>query len=80
MHFISNPYSLLQRIAGKSYPVLIYFSGGRNNGGGNTALPGQVIAEKDVVVVVSNYRVGDIGAWVDCLVVCLLDCVRVRLC
>ena len=43
------------------YPVLVWIYGGAYQQGANVQYPGHFLAAKDVVVVVPNYRVNNLG-------------------
>ena len=44
-----------------SYPVMVWIHGGSYQMGGNIPYPGHFLASRNVVVVVVNYRLGNIG-------------------
>ena len=43
------------------YPVMLWFYGGAFQAGSNINYPGHFLASHGVVVVVPNYRVGNLG-------------------
>ena len=52
---------LFKDIDGGPYPVMVYFHGGGYSDGANVFYPGYFLASRDVVVVVVNYRVHNLG-------------------
>ncbi|CAH1789897.1 unnamed protein product [Owenia fusiformis] len=46
---------------GKKYPVMIWIHGGGYTGSGNVQYPGQFLAADDVIVVIMQYRLGQLG-------------------
>ena len=51
----------LQDMSGGPYPVMVWLHGGYNEVGANIQYPGHFIADKDVVIVVPNYRLDIFG-------------------
>ena len=50
-----------QRSGEELHPVMVWIHGGGFNGGTNFEYPGYFMAEKDVVYVALNYRLGMLG-------------------
>lgn len=46
---------------GGSYPVMVWLHGGAYQSSSSVQYPGHFLAMKDVVVVVPNYRLGNLG-------------------
>ncbi len=53
----------LQDEEGGPYPVMLWFYGGAYQYGANIMYPGHFLASHGVVVVVPNYRTGNLGAF-----------------
>ena len=51
----------LQDMSGGPYPVMVWLHGGGNVMGANIQYPGHFFADKDVVIVVPNYRLDIFG-------------------
>ena len=47
----------------RKYPVLVFIHGGQYKQGSALQYPGIILAQRDMVVVTFNYRLGPLGKW-----------------